>query len=121
MHLLGSTGGILAVLFGIEQNTIADAEQLYDKLVSKVKPPLPYTAHQKAALAWKTCVPMGRLDVWEQIFSSNPILQTTKLLVRQSYYDEGVWENVLRDMLGEKEDCICCCSNRAGDGTAWCR
>lgn len=58
MHSSGSTGGILAVLFGIEQNKIADAEQLYDKLVSKVRPPLPYTAHHKAALALKACVPM---------------------------------------------------------------
>lgn len=32
-----STGGILAVLFGIEQQKIADAERLYDKLVSKVR------------------------------------------------------------------------------------
>lgn len=46
------------MLFGIEQNKIADAEQLYDKLVSKVRPPLPYTAHHKAALALKACVPM---------------------------------------------------------------
>lgn len=52
--------------------------------------------------------------MWEQIFSSNPILQTTKLLVRQSYYDEGVWENVLKDMLGEKDDQICGCTNDSG-------
>lgn len=37
-----------------------------------------------------------------QIFSSNPIIQTTKLLVRQSYYDENVWEGVLKEMLGER-------------------
>jgi len=58
-----STGGILAVLFGIEKRTINEAEELYDKLVSK-------------------------------IFASSPLIQTTKLLLRTSYYDEVVWEQV---------------------------
>jgi len=58
-----STGGILAVLFGIEKRTINEAEELYDKLVSK-------------------------------IFASSPLIQTTKLLLHTSYYDEVVWEQV---------------------------
>ncbi len=65
-----STGGILAVLFGIEQCTINEAESLYDKLVSK-------------------------------IFARSPLIQTTKLLLRQSYYDEVVWEQVLLELLGD--------------------
>lgn len=65
-----STGGILAVLFGIERRTVDEAEALYDKLVSK-------------------------------IFASSPLIQTTKLLLRTSYYDEVVWEQVLQDMLGD--------------------
>jgi hypothetical protein len=64
-----STGGILAVLFGIEKKSISQAEALYDSLVSK-------------------------------IFASSPLIQTTKLLLRQSYYDEVVWEQVLQEMLG---------------------
>jgi len=64
-----STGGILAVLFGIEKTTISEAEALYDSLVAK-------------------------------IFASSPLIQTTKLLLRQSYYDEVVWEQVLQEMLG---------------------
>jgi hypothetical protein len=35
-----------------------------------------------------------------QIFASNP-LSTPKLLLRQSYYDETVWEALLRELLGE--------------------
>ena len=64
-----STGGILAVLFGIEKTKLAEAEALYDRLVAK-------------------------------IFASSPLIQTTKLLLKQSYYDEVVWEQVLQEMLG---------------------
>lgn len=64
-----STGGILAVLFGIEKAKLAEAEALYDRLVAK-------------------------------IFASSPLIQTTKLLLKQSYYDEVVWEQVLQEMLG---------------------
>ena len=35
-----------------------------------------------------------------KIFASSPLIQTTKLLLRQSYYDEVVWEQVLQEMLG---------------------
>lgn len=35
-----------------------------------------------------------------KIFASSPLIQTTKLLLKQSYYDEVVWEQVLQEMLG---------------------
>jgi hypothetical protein len=50
-----STGGILAILFGVKRNSISDAEALYDRLVAKVRvivPPL--VSNGYASAAWPT-------------------------------------------------------------------